>query len=629
MIVVFFMCISSSLFAKTNIKKANKLFDEALVHYNVNDNIEAEKYVLLAIKFDITYVNAYMLLADISDILKKPLQREWALEKVVEIDPQNIPIAYKLLGLCNLEKGLFDNALALFTKYSEFGIKKDTSFIKYKIEECINAEKLLNTKADVLITHLDSNVNTCEDEYWPFISADDSVLYFTRLITNEKNYAFERLFQARKNNSFWTPAQKLNIGNHGEVNEGTISMTADGRLIFFTACGRYDGFGSCDIYYIQKYNGEWLMAQNAGSVINTVYWDAQPSVSINGEYLYWSSNRPGGYGGKDIWFSKIISVDKGKLIFDRPVNVGFDVNTIKNDFSPFIHADGETLYFASEGHMGLGKSDLYLSRNVGNKWTTALNLGYPINSFKEDDGLVVSPTATACFLSSTRKTAINNSKDIFQFELPVEFLPQKTGYVKGFVFDNETREKLNVKIELTELESTKKTLIQADNEQGYITTLSPQKTYAFNIAAPGYLFYSQHFELVDLKNFVNASVFNIYLEPIEINARVILKNVFFDFDSFQLKEESVAELNKIIEFLRTNPRVKVEISGHTDNEGSSQYNQALSESRAKVISEYLIKNINSNRVTYKGFGSEYPVASNETDIGRSKNRRSELKIVAF
>ena len=626
---LFLFFPASEIHAQKPSKRTQKLFENAIAAYRSGDAELAENFILKAIKSDTLYVEAYLLLADISIEMKNINRQQWALEKVLEINQTEYPLAYKLLAVIYFNQGNYQQSLQSVDNYRAFNIKKDSVFVAEMLKKCHSAQNLIDNKRDVEIIHFDTIINTLENEYWPFIAADDSVLYFTRLITNEQRFHFERLFYSTRDSVGWSLAEKLSFDSNSEVNEGTLSMTSDGRLVFFTACGRGDGYGSCDIYFMFKSADEWSQPINAGPVVNTKFWEAQPSVSAHGDYLYWTSNRPGGIGAKDIWKSPILENTNGKLTFGEPQNLGKGVNSKQHDYSPFIHADGKTLYFASDGRYSLGDADLYLSRFDGEGWSPAINLGYPINSREQDDGLVVSPTAHVAVFSSNRTGSIGGSKDLYLIKLPGDLLPQSTGYVKGFVYDAVTKAKLDATIDLTNIDSKVNRMLIADNTDGYITTLAEKTLYAFNIAKQGYLFYSHHFNLKEPGNFRDAAIFDINLQPISTDAKVVLNNIFFDHDSFTIKEGSEIELDQLVDFLKLNARINIEISGHTDNLGSKAYNLKLSENRAKAIAEYLQQKIDPQRITYRGYGAEMPVADNETVEGRSKNRRSELRIVGF
>lgn len=613
--------------SKQNKSKSVKYFDQALEYYQKSAVKSSEELLLSSIKFDSLNVNAYLLLSDVSDELQKSEQRIWALEKVLDLDSLNHPVVYKFLAELYFPIGKYQQSLYMWLKYKELATRKDSLLIDENIQKCRQAIHLVNNPSSANLFHLGEDINSSENEYWPLISTDDSTIYFTRLITTQKKFAFERLYFSERTDTSWAKAKQLNLGADEMVNEGTMSMTADADLIFFTACGRPDGKGSCDIYYLQRTDGKWSRPRNAGNVINTASWEAQPSVSANGDRLYFSSNRPGGSGAKDIWMSDITTNQLGELKFSVPKNLGNRVNSRGNDFSPFIHADDQTLYFASDGRYGLGKSDLFFTQLNDSVWSFARNLGSPINSTKDDDGLVVSPSAHLAAFSSDRSGSVNNSKDLYLLTLPDQFQPYKVGYVKGQVFDAVSKKKLNVEIKLVDLENSKAELVASTVENGFITTLKAERTYAFHISEPGYLFYSEHFNLKDAQKFSSATVLNIYLQPIKLNATVVLNNIFFDFNSYELRKESIPELNELIRFMKINPDVRIEISGHTDNIGSEEYNRRLSENRAGEISKFLTQFISSDRIVVKGYGAEKPVDTNETEEGRSHNRRSELRII--
>jgi hypothetical protein len=329
-------------------KKSEKILEKA--HRAIADNQykEAESLVKRAINIDSTNIKSFLLLSDIYDELKKTEQKKFALKKIISLDSGNYPMAYKLLASLFFNNGDYDDALKNFLHYKQFAITKDSLLVSERIKSCNFALTSLLQNRRVKITHLDSTINTPLQEYWPSISTDDSLLYFTRLIVNEFKYAYERIFISEKNDSTWSEALRMNLSDDESVNIGTMCLSTDGNLLFFTACGRNDGRGSCDIYYVRKINNIWLKPQNAGSAINSSYWEAQPSVSSDNRFLYFASNRPGGMGGMDIWCSVISETIDGNLVFKSPVNLGKEVNSRENDFSPFIHADCSSLFHRKE-----------------------------------------------------------------------------------------------------------------------------------------------------------------------------------------------------------------------------------------------------------------------------------------
>ncbi|XHR97841.1 OmpA family protein [Mucilaginibacter sp. UC70_90] len=306
-----------------------------------------------------------------------------------------------------------------------------------------------------------------------------------------------------------------------------------------------------------------------------------------------------------------------------------NINTPYNELSPFIHPDDSTLYFSSDGWPGLGSKDLFVSRmDKDGKWQKPDNLGYPINTSGDEGGLSLTAAGDYAFFSSDNLNGLGGY-DIYKFELPVKLRPHLVTYVKGFVKDVKTKAPLEAAIEIIDLESNLPVYQDySDDEQGdFLATLTSGKNYALNISKSGYLFYSENFSL---KNYKIKSPFNIValLSPIEIGNKVILKNIFFDTNKFDLEKESKAELAKLIEFLGVNSTTRIEISGHTDNTGNHQGNQTLSENRAKSVYQYLVsKGIAPTRLIYKGYGETQPIASNTTEEDRAKNRRTEFMVI--
>lgn len=610
-----------------NKKKPKGFIKSALEFYLKGDINEAENIIYKSFKKDTTDVNAYLLLSDIYADRQDEEKQIWALKKILSIDSVNYRVSHKLLANLLFKKGDYNAALYDYEKYNKVRSAKDSVFIENRIKSCYFALNSISENRDIKVIPLNDKVNTSMNEYWPAISTDDSILYFTRLIDRNVNFPYERQFYSKKEPEGWGQPTLIDINSEEGTNIGTMCISADDKLMFFTMCGNKGGKGSCDIYYSRKNKGYWSYPVNAGGVINGQSWDSQPSVSADNRFLYFASSRSGGYGGMDIWRSEFKEMKDGTLFFQAPENLGPGVNSSHNDFSPYIHSDGITLYFASEGKYGFGGSDLFMSRLNDTVWSNALNFGYPVNTKFNEDGIVISPAGSTALFSSDRDTAENKSKDLFQFDIPEEFLPDKVGYIKGFVVDNSTKNNLNAVIEITRLDNDESVKVTSDNIDGFITTLVASRRYALNVSLKGYLFYSRHFDLSDSSTFKRATKLMIYLDPVKSGDLIELSNIFFDFNSANLKAESYPELNQIVLFLESNSGLKVEISGHTDNVGTDDYNLKLSEQRAKSIYDYLITRIDKGRLTYKGYGSSLPVTSNDTDEGRAQNRRCELKIL--
>ncbi|MEP7128814.1 MAG: OmpA family protein, partial [Chitinophagales bacterium] len=350
-------------------------------------------------------------------------------------------------------------------------------------------------------------------------------------------------------------------------------------------------------------------------------------VCHNGKILFFTSTRTGGKGGSDIWIS---TKDKnGK--WSIPVNAGDSINTPLDEKTPFIHSDGKTLYFSSPGHPGMGKDDIFYSRKKEDgSWSRAVNIGYPINTKNDENSLIVSLDGKHAYFASDR-FKLNRDMDLYYFDLYEEARPKLVTYVRGIVTDAADETPLAADLQLIDLETG---IISgeatADKQTGnYLVSIPTGKNYAMNVSAKGYLFYSENFSL---KNFINEEPFqlNIHLQAIKTGSTVVLKNIFFESDSYLLKEESKAELNKLTDLLKQNSTLKIQISGHTDNQGTAAYNQLLSENRAKTVYDYLVVNgIIASRLTYKGYGETKPLQSNDTEAGKSVNRRTEFTVTGL
>ncbi len=313
----------------------------------------------------------------------------------------------------------------------------------------------------------------------------------------------------------------------------------------------------------------------------------------------------------------------------NPENLGPGINTTEDEQCPFIHADNQTLYFTSSFWPGYGEQDLfYVRKEPGGKWSKPANLGYPINTISNEATLFIAADGKTAYYASDRYDS-RGGTDIYSFELREDVRPLRTLWVKGHVFDKKTTKGLPSTVELIEL-SSKQVIsrIQTDELGNYLVTLPVGKDYAFNVNHKGYLFYSDNFLLA--RNAPDSSYEkNIGLQPLEVNATIVLNNVFFDVNKFDLKPESQVELSKIIQLLKDNTSLKIQISGHTDNIGKPADNLALSNNRAKAVVNYLIANgIATQWLIAKGFGETQPVADNKNEEGRAKNRRTEMKVVA-
>jgi flagellar motor protein MotB len=409
-------------------------------------------------------------------------------------------------------------------------------------------------------------------------------------------------------------------------NEGAQTLSSNGNYMYFTACERPGGMGSCDLYFSAFNEGRWSHPYNLGSPVNSQAWESTPSISADGNLLIFSSNRKGGYGGKDLWYS--ILGDNGT--WSVPVNMGRTINTEGEEMSPFIHFDGTTLYFASDGHPGMGGFDIYMAKmNKDSTWSEPRNLGYPINTFNDDMGLVIETGGQKAYFSSKRNN--DNGKDIFFFNLDESLRPTPVSYLKGKVTDKETGMLLKANYELINLSTNKITIRNTTDASGnFLVCLPSGNNYGINISKPGYLFYSENFMFEGQHTAMKPFIKRISLSPAKVGEKITLTNVFYEVDSWELKIESMAELNNLADLLVENKDLIVEIGGFTDSTGTDEHNLVLSEKRAFSVVNYIInKGISADRLKYKGYGNSSPIGDNLTSEGRKLNRRTEARVIGL
>lgn len=623
LLCVFQLCAQTQPFTGTNNKKASKLFGEGLRAFTMYEGKKASDLLKKALAIDPGFVDAWMLLADLYEGNEQYEEAYQIYEKVITISP-DFQIPYYKLASAQLKTGEYEKALANLVVYRQ---KKGTQIDANKVERAMitAAFGARSRKNPVPFDpqNMGPGINSPLDEYFPGVSADGGTLIYTRrLIASPYNEDFYISF--RDTARAWPKSQNMGAPINSEQNEGTISLSSDGQYIFYTGCNWPGNEGSCDIYFSTLDGMSWKEPRNLGFPVNTRAWESQPSISFDGRTLYFASGRPGGYGGMDLWKS---TYDKGR--WSPPVNLGPEINTPGNEESPFIAKDDVTLYFSSDYLPGLGGVDLFYTRKQPNgKWERPTNLGYPINTHLDERCLAIGANGINAYISSERKEGFGGL-DLYEFELYNEARPLKTGYVKGVVYDARSFKKLKARIELIDL-ATGKTVIESQSNRmtgDFLVCLQGNKDYALNVSAEGYLFHSENFSLKS-QDATDPLLLNIPLNPILVGEKVVLNNVFFEVDRYDLKEESKVELNKLVAFLKNNPGMAIEISGHTDNTGNRQNNITLSANRAKSVYRYLVENgIEASRLSYKGYADSQPVADNKTEAGRRLNRRTEFKVV--
>ncbi|MEO6252255.1 MAG: OmpA family protein [Ferruginibacter sp.] len=605
-------------------KKAGEIYGQAYEEATSGNYTAALKHLHEALALDPKFVDVFLSRAGIYAELKNYTASVADFETGLQMDPVYsktylLPYSISLAGVGKFEKalGAVNEFLAnptLNTQSIKAGNYRRSAYIF-----AIDHEKKHPSKDYVFSpVNLGTSINTKDLEYFPSFTIDGSKMIFTRRIAGDEDF-----YESDFINGRWSDAKALGGKVNTNLNEGAQNISQDGQLLIFTGCNYPEGQGSCDLYFSIKTNNGWSEPQNLGPMVNTDFWESSPSLSPDKRDLYFASSMAGGFGGRDIWVTHRLSTGK----WSRPQNLGAAVNTSGDESCPFMHADNQTLYFNSNGHPGYGMTDLFLSKKVNDSsWAVAENLGYPINTIDDQGSLIVAADGKTAYYASDG-TDTRGGLDIYSFLLREDIRPLKTLWVKGKVFDKKTLSGLPSAVELTDIKTGNLiSRIQTDEDGNYLVTLPVGKDYAFNVNRRGYLFYSDNFALFK-NNFDSVFTVNIPLQPIEKGATIVLKNIFFETGKFELQKESRSELDKLVALLTDNPNLKIQIDGHTDHVGQEKDNQVLSTNRAKSVVGYLLsKGINAQRLAYKGFGSTKPVADNSTENGKALNRRTELSI---
>jgi outer membrane protein OmpA-like peptidoglycan-associated protein/tetratricopeptide (TPR) repeat protein len=632
--IAFLLFICTSLFAQPGSydpekvsKKALDLYQKALVRAQEDDFPGGIAILQQAVKIDKRYLEAYLSIAGMYGEMKNYDSAVLHYEKAKEIDSlffqdYNLPYSINLAGRGEFEKAL--GAVHSFLTISELNDKSRKAG-EYRARSYVFAIEYAKNNPDVgyrfELQNMGDSINTRVSEYYPTLTLDGSKLIFTRRV----NHFNEDFFETSHHGQSWSRANSLMGDINTNLNEGAQNISQDGQWLIFTGCNFPDGYGSCDLYISYLTSDGWSAPENLGNRINTEFWESAPSLSPDKRDLYFASRRPDGYGGSDIYVSH--RLPNGK--WSEPENLGPEINTQGDESTPFIHADNQTLYFTSNGHVGYGGDDLFLAKKgPKSAWSTPRNLGYPINTIENEGSLVIAADGQTAYYSSDRSDS-RGGLDIYTFQLRKDIRPLRTLWVKGKVFDRKTEKGLPSAVELIDL-GTQNIIskVQTDETGNYLITLPVGKDYAFNVNRKGYLFYSENFSLKP-EGFDSTYNIDIGLQPLEADAIIVLKNIFFDVNQFNLKPESQVELDKVVQLMKDNPTLAIQINGHTDNVGKPADNLKLSENRASEVVKYLEeKGIPSSRLSFKGFGATQPVADNTTEENRAKNRRTELKVVS-
>ncbi len=605
--------------------KAVDIYEKAVVLLRNESLKEGVPLLLEAIKIDSNFVDAYLSLGGVFGQLKQYKRSILFYEigkskDTIYFKPYELPYSINLAG-----DGRFNDALDAVNRFlqnpklNERSIKSAAYRKKtYQFALQFSASHP-HTNYEFIPVNLGDSINTSSSEYYPSVTVTDSLLVFTRRKENKR----EDFFQSSTKEKKFSKAQIIQGDINIEPQKGAITVSQDGEWMLFAAQFAEQQANNFDIYISLLTPQGWSEPQNMGDQINTEFWESAPSLSPDKRTLYFSSNRPGGFGGADLYCSHQLANGK----WTPAENLGSEINSPGDDQAPFIHADNQTLYFTSDGLTGYGGADLFLIRkNNKGEWGKPENLGYPINTIENEGSLAVSADGLTAYYSSDR-TDSRGELDLYRFQLRPDIRPYRTLYVKGSVTDIQTGKSLPSSVELINNSDGMVLMqIQTDEKGNYFITLPTGKDYTFSVNRKGYFSYN---ELYELSKSEADSVYqkNIALQPIKLNAILTFKNIEFANNSFNLPPTATIELEKLVVVLQENPSLAITIGGHTDNIGQKEVNIRLSNNRAKAIVDFLIaKGIDPLRLKFSGFGDGKPVGDNKTEEGRAKNRRTTVTI---
>ena len=634
--ILFFslLAISFSAIAQTELSTKSK---KAIELYTLADNFrvrgqfeEALNLLDQALSRDKNFVGAYYRKGQTFAAMKQYPRAMENFETGLSLttDLRKQKMFWFDLGDLYLLSGQYEKAMKVLSNYvnneTQNKPKIDRATILFKSAEF--ALKNQSSKSAFKRRVLSDTVNRFVMQYFPALTADQKQLIFTRRTGDGPNDDEDLMISKKDEQGKWGIPESISKNINTPLNEGTCTISADGRRLIFTSCSGRDGIGSCDLYESLRQGDVWTAPKNLGRNVNTNEWESQPSLSADGRTLYFVSDRRSGLGRRDVWISTLDETGT----WTRAVNAGKQINSSFDEISPFIHANDQTLYFASNGLPGFGGYDIFYAER-DSVWGSPKNIGNLINDNEDQYSFFITADGKKGYYSheETLPSGLSRSK-IYEVEIPPENQVKfRSNYVKGVIRDKVSKTPLPARIELINIErNAMVSLVESDSITGeYLMVLTQGAEYALYINKRGYLFKSYNFNYSEVKDF-EPIIIDIDLERIAAGSMAVLNNIFFDLDKYDLKPKSLPELQKIARFMQENPQMKVEVSGHTDNIGQPAYNKQLSEKRALSVYNYLIqKGIDKNRLVPIGYGQAKPLADNATEAGRQQNRRIEFRIV--
>mgnify|MGYP001473635526 CR=1 FL=1 len=604
---IFFIFFFTNIFSQ---KKCDKAIEKAIKlkqyfdqnEFNLNDLKNIENLCSKS-EFNIVLADIYFEYKSYDDAIRLYL-KDW--NSIYSFDViENLLNACLLTGNYNLAKNIIiENEhinISLNPNFKNIFEKIDFSILQLTDSLQISLKKLPFCSS--------------ADEYFPSFSTDTTTLIYTV----KKNNEDENFYSSSLINDKWSDPKKMDYPTNTLYNEGAYSLSEDGTELYFASCNRLDSYGGCDIYFTELINNKWSEPINLGESLNSKYWESQPSISSNKDLLFFSSNREGGLGKRDIWVCKRL----GRYEWSSPYNLGPNVNTENDEITPFIFYDTKTLYFASKGHIGMGGFDLYITTvDRDGYFSETKNLGYPINTWFDESSLIVSKNYSNGFFSSNRGNIKFPNLDLYFFDFPDEFKTNKIIELGGQIIDKISYNNIsNSKISFFDHKGKNIGNTFSNDDGSFLYNFFEIDSLIIHIDSKDHIFYTQNLHLNKKSN----KNLNFILDRKIKGSKVVLENILYETNNFSLKSTSFFEIKRLANHLKRNKKTKILIAGHTDNLGTEKYNQELSFKRARSVYNKLVEfGVSKNQLSYIGYGFSKPVENNETEIGRSKNRRTEI-----
>ncbi len=634
-------------------KEGFNLYSQALPLYKKANEFNS-KNALLNYKIGVCYLKSSW-----------KMKAQEFLEKAYQLDPNVGQSVHYFLGQANHINMHWDNAIKEFQIYKTLLKPEDKTAlddVNKSISECRNGIELEKNPITVFIDNLGPEVNSQYPDYGPVISADESVMMYTSRrntttgggVDQSDMQYFEDIYISNNTGGKWGTGKNMGKPvNTEDRHDATVALSADGQKMFIYLD---DGVrGSGNIFECDQKGTSWSKPNRLGDNINSKLHESSASITADGNTLYFVSDKEGGFGEHDIYKS---TWDAKKQKWNVSENLGPTINTPLREHGVFIHPDGKTLYFSSEGQKTMGGLDIFKSvwDEKKKKWSTPENLGFPINSPDDDIDFVLSANGKHAYYSAFRNEGYGE-KDIYMITFVTPKNPilstednllasqtepisetviakvisipvTQVSILKGIIFDAVTKNLLEADIELidNQLNQIIATFKSNSASGKFLVSLPSGKNYGIAVKKDGYLFHSENFDIPATAGF-QEYVKEIGLKNISVGTKIVLRNIFFDFDKASIRSESTPELERLIKLMTDIPTLKIEIGGHTDSKGADDYNMKLSASRSESVVNYLATHgIDKSRLSSKGYGETKPLGTNDSEEGRQMNRRTEFEV---